>query len=49
MVNTQGSIYPPISLDNSYGQTVRVQLDKVDGIVDYLLNINLGTLDGDKK
>lgn len=46
MTNTQGSIYPPINLDNSYGQVVRVTLDKVDAVVDYLASITLGTLNG---
>lgn len=46
MTNLNGSIYPEISLDGSYGQVVKVDLDKVDGIVDYLFNITLGTLNG---
>ena len=46
MTNTQGSTYPPISLDSNYGQVVRVSLDKVDAVVDYLANVVLGTLTG---
>ena len=46
MTNTQGSIYPSINLDSSYGQKIRVSLDKVDAIVDYLANVVLGELVG---
>ena len=46
MVNTTGSNYPPIVLDNTYGQVISITLDKVDAIVDYILNLSMGSLVG---
>lgn len=46
MVNLMGTKYPQISIDNSYGQTILVDLYNVNGVVEYLLNFTPGALVG---
>jgi hypothetical protein len=46
MVNTFNSKYPPISLDDSYGQVISIDGYVVNGVVDYLISVELGTLEG---
>jgi len=40
------STYPSISLDQSYGQTISIDLYRVDLVHDYVFSIVLGTLSG---
>ncbi len=40
------STYPAISLDQDYGQTITVDLYRVDLVHDYVFSIVLGTLSG---
>jgi hypothetical protein len=46
MVNTFNSKYPPINLDDSYGKVITIDGYVVNGVVDYLISVSLGTLEG---